>query len=49
LQDTARTKALEALGLRVIRFTNDQVQHDLGSVLRAVSKECGLDATIRNR
>jgi very-short-patch-repair endonuclease len=34
--DRARTKALEELGLRVIRFTNSQVLHDLDRVLQVI-------------
>jgi very-short-patch-repair endonuclease len=35
-RDAARTRELEALGLRIIRFTNDQVQEDLPAVLSAI-------------
>jgi very-short-patch-repair endonuclease len=35
-QDRARTNALRALGLQVVRFTNTQVLHDLDSVLHTI-------------
>lgn len=35
-QDDARTTALRALGLQVLRFTNAQVLHDLDYVLNAI-------------
>jgi len=38
-QDKARTNALRALGLQVVRFTNSQMLHNLDSVLRTI-REC---------
>lgn len=35
--DASRDDALRSLGLRVVRFTNDQVVRDLGSVLDAIT------------
>ncbi|MDQ2996808.1 MAG: endonuclease domain-containing protein [Chloroflexota bacterium] len=35
-RDAERTAALEGLGFRVLRFTNDQVEHDMVSVLNAL-------------
>ncbi|MFZ2905956.1 MAG: endonuclease domain-containing protein [Cyclobacteriaceae bacterium] len=34
--DEARTKELESLGLRVIRFANDEVQTDITRVLKKI-------------
>ena len=34
--DAERTVALEALGYRVLRWTNDQIENDLESVLAAI-------------
>ena len=36
--DEERTKALEELGLSVIRFTNDQVLNDFDAVIREILK-----------
>jgi very-short-patch-repair endonuclease len=36
VQDTARTKDLETIGLRVLRFSNAEVLHDVDSVLRTI-------------
>lgn len=41
--DTARTEWLEAHGLRVVRFTNDEVMGNLPSVLAAIRRVCGLE------
>jgi len=41
--DAARTEWLEAHGLRVIRFTNDEVQGNLRSVLVAIRRACGIE------
>jgi very-short-patch-repair endonuclease len=34
--DAARTEYLERRGIRVLRFTNDEVEHDLPGVLRRI-------------
>jgi very-short-patch-repair endonuclease len=44
-QDKARTKALEALGLQVMRFTNAEVLHNLDTVLFTIRK---FTASLRN-
>ena len=36
--DAKRTKALEAGGYRVVRFTNDEVMTNLGGVLHAIGE-----------
>jgi len=41
--DQARTQWLEAHGLRVIRFTNRQVETNLDGVLQEIARHCGLD------
>ena len=35
-RDSERTTILQALGYRVLRYTNDQVEHDLTAVLDAI-------------
>jgi len=40
--DAARTKWLEAHGVKVIRFTNAEVMGGLESVLAAIRRGCGL-------
>jgi very-short-patch-repair endonuclease len=35
-EDALRTRRLEAQGYRVIRFSNEQVMHDLESVVRSI-------------
>ena len=37
-RDAARTAQLEARGLRVIRFRNDEVEHEMDSVLRRIAR-----------
>ena len=41
--DAARTEWLEVHGLRVIRFTNDEVMGKLRSVLVAIQRACELE------
>jgi very-short-patch-repair endonuclease len=43
VQDQEREKALEKLGYRVIRFTNDQVEKDMNQVVEAVRAALGID------
>lgn len=38
INDEIRQKALEALGLRVIRFTNNEILNNLESVLETIGK-----------
>ena len=38
-RDTARTEKLEALGFRVVRFTNSDVHENIEGVLDAIRKE----------
>jgi very-short-patch-repair endonuclease len=38
IYDAERTKLLESLELKVIRFTNDEILHDLESVLNKIEK-----------
>ncbi len=38
-KDLQRTKSLEAIGLKVIRFTNEQISHDLSTVVSKISRE----------
>jgi very-short-patch-repair endonuclease len=40
--DHKRDAILSALGLRVMRFTNAQVEHNLGTVLAAILDACRL-------
>jgi len=35
-RDAARTDFLEAHGVRVLRFSNDEVEHNLGGVLKRI-------------
>ena len=35
-QDEERERALEGLGYRVIRFTNDEVEKDMNQVVEAI-------------
>lgn len=37
-KDEERTEILNSLGLRVIRFSNDEVENNLGEVLRKISE-----------
>jgi very-short-patch-repair endonuclease len=39
--DAQRTLFLEAQGLRVIRFLNEDVHQDIDAVLRTILRECG--------
>jgi very-short-patch-repair endonuclease len=39
--DQARTKWLEEQGLRVIRFSNRQVDRNIEGVLEAIAQACG--------
>lgn len=41
--DAARTRALEDLGYRVLRFSNSDVMTNLGAVLDAILKALGRD------
>ncbi len=41
--DAARTAYLESLGLRVIRFEEVDVYHDLAGVVEAIAAACGVD------
>jgi very-short-patch-repair endonuclease len=43
--DAARTRALEAEGYRVIRFTNRDISRDLEGVLATIAQACGTLAT----
>jgi adenine-specific DNA-methyltransferase len=40
-QDGERTRALEAAGIRVLRFTNTQVLTEVDSVLEAIVQQLG--------
>ncbi len=41
--DDDRTRFLAAAGLRVVRFTDDEVLQDLNRVVQAIACECGLE------
>jgi len=41
--DQSRTEWLEQQGLRVIRFTNRDVDHNLEGVLLEIARQCGLE------
>jgi len=41
--DESRTRFLEAAGLRVIRFTDDEVLQNLENVEHVIACECGLE------
>jgi very-short-patch-repair endonuclease len=38
--DAVRTQAIESIGLRVIRFTNDEVINHFNAVLQRIQTEC---------
>jgi very-short-patch-repair endonuclease len=40
-QDAARTKGLEKFGVRVVRYTNDEVVQDLDAVLEEILTHLG--------
>jgi very-short-patch-repair endonuclease len=40
--DIERTKFINANGVRVIRFTDDEVLRNLDNVLHVIASECGL-------
>jgi very-short-patch-repair endonuclease len=40
-RDEGRTMELEILGLKVVRFTNEEVQNNLSSVLKTINCFCG--------
>lgn len=40
--DRARTEWLEGRGLRMIRFTNYQIEHNLEGVLHEIARQCGV-------
>jgi len=42
--DAERTRYLESLGMRVIRFTDDEVLNNLEDVLRRIACEAGLES-----
>jgi very-short-patch-repair endonuclease len=39
--DTARTELLESIGCKVIRFTNNDVRHNMDAVAREIIDICG--------
>jgi very-short-patch-repair endonuclease len=41
--DQKRTTWLEDRGYRVIRFTNRQVEHQIGAVLNEIARVCGVE------
>jgi len=41
-EDERRTRFLEQHGLRVIRFTDDEVIHDVGAVVASIAVAAGL-------
>jgi very-short-patch-repair endonuclease len=41
--DEERTRYLQSLEMRVIRFTDDEVLNDLENVLHVIACECGMD------
>jgi very-short-patch-repair endonuclease len=45
--DQARTDWLEQRGYRVIRFTNHEVQTNIGGVLQEIARQCGVRAENR--
>ena len=44
--DSARTEWLEARGVRVIRFTNRQVDTNIEGVLSEIARACGVEAPL---
>ncbi len=38
--DEARTAHLQDLGYKIIRFTNDQIHHQLDAVLAEIARQC---------
>jgi very-short-patch-repair endonuclease len=45
--DLKRTGILQQRSLRVIRFGNDDVLHDLDAVLMVILRECGIDPNVK--
>ena len=43
--DAARDAAIASRGLRVLRFTNGQISHQMGEVLAAILDACGAAET----
>ena len=41
--DQARTEWLEQRGIRVLRFTNQQVDTNIEGVLQEIARQCGLE------
>jgi very-short-patch-repair endonuclease len=41
--DQARTEWLEGRGLRVIRFTNRDIDTNIEGVLQEIARQCGID------
>ena len=41
--DQARTEWLEQRGMRVIRFTNNEVESNIDGVLQEIAAQCGLE------
>jgi very-short-patch-repair endonuclease len=41
-EDAARTKAIEAQSLRILRVTNEDVMHDLDAVTREIARLCSV-------
>ena len=39
-QDAERTRQFEAFGYRILRFTNEQVLHDIDAVLSEIAAAC---------
>jgi very-short-patch-repair endonuclease len=46
LADGSRTDYLSELGLRVLRFANDDVVREVDEVLMAILAACGIDANV---
>ena len=42
-QDARRSAFIRSQGLRVVRFSNDDVLREMDAVLKAILKECGID------
>jgi adenine-specific DNA-methyltransferase len=42
--DAERTRYLESLGMRVIRFTDDEILNNLEDVVRRIACEAGLES-----
>ena len=48
-KDEKRQKTIEALGWKVIRFSNEEVLDDVDAIAVAIAKHVGLEPTFRGK